>query len=246
MPSSQHLNRKGTDVADVVVQIYGIRTVEDARMVVAMGSKHIGVSYGKIKRTPGQLTCERAKEIFAGVQSDAVRIGLTVAGDIDEITENLKEAFPDVLHLSGEIDDISPAQVAELKRRFPGLKIMQAIPVFAGVPIEDQKVLKYVAEYESVSDFFLIDTKAPASTDIGATGLEHDRQIDKAIIESTKVPCIIAGGLHAGNVAEAIHMTQPYGVDSFSLTNYDDERANTERCKDPAKVEAFIKAARDA
>lgn len=215
-------------------------------MVVAMGGKHIGVSYGKIKRTPGQLTCEQAKEIFEGVQSDAVRIGLTVAGDIDEITDNLKEAFPDVLHLSGDIEDISPAQVAELRRRFPGLKIMQAIPVLAGVPLENQKVLKYVEDYAAVSDFFLIDTKTPASTDIGATGLEHDRQIDKAIIESTSVPCIIAGGLHAGNVAEAIHITRPFGVDSFSLTNYDDGRADTDRCKDPAKVEAFIKAARDA
>ncbi|MFR4547460.1 MAG: phosphoribosylanthranilate isomerase, partial [Bifidobacterium breve] len=48
------------------------------------------------------------------------------------------------------------------------------------------------------------------------------------------------------NVAEAIYATHPYGVDSFSLTNYDDDRADTDRCKDPAKVEAFIKAAKDA
>ena len=55
--------------------------------------------------------------------------------------------------------------------------------------------------------------------DIGATGLTHDREIDRVIVESTKVPCIIAGGLDADNVAEAIHVTHPYGVDSFSLTN---------------------------
>ena len=70
--------------------------------------------------------------------------------------------------------------------------------------------------------------------------------IDRAIIEATDVPCIIAGGLDASNVAEAIYATHPYGVDSFSLTNYDDDRADTDRCKDPAKVEAFIKAAKDA
>ena len=52
--------------------------------------------------------------------------------------------------------------------------------------------------------------------------------------------------LDASNVAEAIYATHPYGVDSFSLTNYDDDRADTDRCKDPAKVEAFIKAAKDA
>lgn len=66
------------------------------------------------------MTCERAKEIFEGVQPEAVRIGLTVAEDIDEITENLKEAFPDVLHLSGDIEGITPAQVQELKIDFRG------------------------------------------------------------------------------------------------------------------------------
>ena len=66
-------------MANVIIQIYGIRTVEDARMVIDMGGHHIGVSYGKIKRTPGQLTCEKAKEIFEGVQPEAVKVGLTVA-----------------------------------------------------------------------------------------------------------------------------------------------------------------------
>lgn len=233
-------------MADVKIQIYGIRTVEDARMVVEMGGHHLGVSYGKIKRTPGQLSCEQAKEIFEGVQPEAVRIGLTVSEDIDEITEDLKAAFPDVMHLSGDIEGITPDQVQELKNRFPGLKIMQAIPVLAGVPLEEQKVMEYIKDYEAVSDFFLIDTKAPAAGDIGATGLTHDREIDKKIIESTDVPCIIAGGLDASNVAEAIHITHPYGVDSFSLTNYEDERADTRHCKDPAKVQAFIEAALNA
>ena len=111
-------------MADVKIQIYGIRTVEDARMVIEMGAHHIGVSYGKIKRTPGQLTLERAKEIFEGVQPEAVKIGLTIAEDIEEITENLKEVLPDVLHLSGNIEGISPEQVRELpprEKRFYGI-----------------------------------------------------------------------------------------------------------------------------
>lgn len=232
-------------MANVKVQIYGIRTVEDARMVIDMGGHHIGVSYGKIKRTPGQLTCEKAKEIFEGVQPEAVKIGLTVAEDIDEITENLKVVLPDVLHLSGDIEGITPEQVQELRNRFPGLKIMQAIPVLQGVPLEEQKVLEYVRQYEAVTDFFLIDTKAPSAGDIGATGLIHDRTIDKAIIDSTKVPCIIAGGLDDKNVAEAIHITHPYGVDSFSLTNVEHPEEG-KGCKDHSKVKAFTEAALNA
>ena len=189
-------------MSDVIVQIYGIRTVEDARMVVGHGAKHIGVSYGHINHTPGQLTCEQAKEIFEGVQPEAVRIGLTCSTDIDEISEDLHAAMPDVLH--------------------------------------------YVRAYEPVSDFFLIDTKAPTVGDIGATGLTHDRAIDAAIVAATDVRCIIAGGLDEHNVTEAIHKTKPYGVDSYTHTNYDDERANTLHCKDEAKVIAFCEAARNA
>jgi phosphoribosylanthranilate isomerase len=232
-------------MADVKIQIYGIRTVEDARMVIDMGGHNIGVSYGKIKRTPGQLTCEQAKEIFENMQPEAVRVGLTVAEDIEEITENLKVVLPDVLHLSGDIEGITPEQIMILKERFPGLKIMQAIPVLQGVPLEEQKVLAYVKQYESVSDFYLIDTKAVAATDIGATGLTHDRSIDRAIIESTSVPCIIAGGLDPSNVAQAIYETRPYGVDSYSWTNYDHPEPG-KGCKDPVKLKAFIEAAQNA
>lgn len=229
---------------DVIVQIYGIRSVEDARMVVDLGAEHIGVSYGAIKRTPAQLDCASAKRIFESVQPEAVKVGLTVAEDLDEISANLNEAMPDVLHLSGDIEAISPDQVAELKRRFPGLRIMQAIPVLADVPLEKQKVMDYIRAYEPVSDFFLIDTKAPDAGDIGATGLTHDRSIDRVIIEATDVPCIIAGGLDANNVREAIDLTNPYGVDSYSWTNYDGVPLNADRRKDPDKVRAFIKAAR--
>lgn len=228
-------------MSNVKIQIYGIRTVEDARMVIELGAHNIGVSYGKIKRTPGQLTCEQAKAIFEGVQPHAVKVGLTVSEDIDEITENLKEVLPEILHLSGDIEGITPEQVRVLKGRFPGLKIMQAIPVLQGVALEDQKALEYVKQYEAVTDFFLIDTKAASAADIGATGLPHDRMIDKAIVDSTNVPCIIAGGLDHNNIAEAIHMTNPYGVDSFSLTNFDVVEEG-KGCKDPAKVKAFVEA----
>ncbi|MBY4797053.1 phosphoribosylanthranilate isomerase [Collinsella sp. AGMB00827] len=233
-------------MSDVVIQIYGIRTVEDARMVVSSGALHIGVSYGSIQHTPGQLTCEQAKEIFEGVQPEAVRVGLTCATDIDEITNDLNQAMPDVLHLSGDIDGILPEDVCELKRRFPKLKIMQAIPVLDGVPLHEQKALDYVRAYEAVSDFFLIDTKAPHADDIGATGLTHDRGIDAKIVASTTVPCIIAGGLDEHNVAEAIHEVEPWGVDSFTHTNYSDSRAHGLRCKDPDKVRAFVEAVRNA
>lgn len=235
-------------MSKMIIQIYGIREPEDARLVIDSGGHHLGVSYGKIKRTPGQLTCEKAQEIFDSIKDgEAVKIGLTIAEDIEEITENLQECLPEVLHLSGEIEGVTPDQIRELKRRFPTLKIMQAIPVYPNKPAEEQKAFAYIKEYEDISDYFLIDTKIDASSEggIGATGITHDILIDKALVESTKVPCIIAGGLDASNVAEAIHVVKPYGVDSFSWTNLDNPEPG-KPCKDPVKVKAFCEAARNA
>ena len=59
------------------------------------------------------------------------------------------------------------------------------------------------------------------------------------------MPCIIAGGLDASNVAKAIAETRPYGVDSFSLTNFDHAEEG-KSCKDPEKVKAFIEASLSA
>lgn len=230
----------------IITQIYGITNVDDALICTNAGADHIGLAFGEIKHLgPGQKSSAEAKELFSHVPAHVVKVGLTVAEDVDEIINDLHLFCPDVYHLSGDIDGISPAQVAKIRAAFPNLKIMQAIPVLAGVPIGEQRVLEYIKLYESVTDFFLIDTKAPAAGDIGATGLTHDWNIDRAIIESTSVKCIIAGGLDADNIAEAIRITRPYGVDSCTRTSFDSDGKSWPK-KDPVKVKAFIEAARNA
>jgi phosphoribosylanthranilate isomerase len=223
---------------DIRIQIYGIRTPSDALMVAEMGAHHIGVSYGRIKRTPGQVGFDQAKAIFDAVRDSVVRVGLTVATEIDEIVEMVTIVRPDVLHLSGDIEPFPPEQVAALRNLVPGLKIMQAIPVVG------TEALEYIRQYEHVSDIFLLDTKVEHATDIGATGLTHDWNIDKQIVQSTKVPCILAGGLSSNNVAEAIQVVKPWGVDSFTHTNL--EHPSGDSLKDPEKVRAFVQAVKGA
>ena len=216
-----------------IVQIYGIKSVADAKMVTEMGADHLGVAYG----SPRFIGFEKAREIFDAIGDNAVKVGLTIAYDLEEIVTMVTTVMPDVLHLSGDIAKFSPAQVAELKNRVKGLKIMQALPA------NDPNIFEYVREYEAVSDFFLIDTVVEGAGDIGATGLTHDLQIDKKIVEMTKVPCIIAGGLGSENVAEAIRSVRPYGVDSLTKTNLDSPSGDN--LKDPVKVKAFVEAVRN-
>jgi phosphoribosylanthranilate isomerase len=159
-----------------------------------------------------------------------------VATDLEEIIDMVTTVRPDILHLSGDIDPFPPEQVALLRQRVPGLKIMQAIPV------ANESAIDYVKKYEPVSDYYLLDTKAAGTTDIGATGLTHDWQLDRKVIEATRLPCIIAGGLKAENVAEAIKVARPWGVDSYSHTNL--EHPTGPGIKDPVKVRQFIEAVR--
>lgn len=238
-------------MAKVITQIYGCEKIKDAQIAAALGADHIGCAYGEVPHLgDGQRDCKGAKEFFDALPDNVVKVGLTIATDVDEIIHDLSLYCPDVFHLSGDIRDISPAGVQRIRDAFPNLKIMQAIPVYAGVSADDQwnEVYSLIKEYEATSDFFLIDTKDPKSDiGIGATGAVHDREIDRRIIESTKVKCIIAGGLCAENVAEAIQQTHPYGVDSCTLTSYPKFLQDiTGRVKDPVKVYEFIEAARNA
>ena len=233
----------------MITQIYGIKNLDDALMCAELGADHIGVAIGQLKHQgPQQKDCAQAKYIFDRLPSNVVKVGLTIASDVDEIIHDLSLCLPDVYHLSGDIRDISPEGVQRIRDAYPGLKIMQALPVYSGVPYEEQwpTILDLIRKYESTTDFVLIDTKDPKSTiGIGATGAVHDRNIDRAIVEATKVPCIVAGGLDASNVAEVIHITHPYGVDSCTRTNVDKSDA-IGNGKDRAKVKAFIEAARNA
>ena len=237
-------------MAKVITQIYGCEQIKDAQIAAALGVDHIGCGMGEIPHLPHQKNCAEAKEFFDALPDSVVKVGLTIATDVDEIINDLTLFEPDVFHLSGDIRDISPEGVQRIRDAFPNLKIMQALPVYSGIPVEEQwpEILELVRAYEATTDFFLIDTKDPDSTiGIGATGVTHDREIDRRIIESTDVKCIIAGGLDASNVAEAIQQTHPYGVDSCTRTTYPKFlRDITGRVKDPVKIWEFVEAAKNA
>jgi phosphoribosylanthranilate isomerase len=237
-------------MAKVITQIYGCEKIKDAQIAAALGVDHIGCGYGEIPHLPNQKNCAQAKEFFDALPDNVVKVGLTIATDVDEIINDLTLYEPDVFHLSGDIRDISPEGVQRIRDAFPNLKIMQAIPVYSGIPVEEQwpVILELVRAYEATTDFFLIDTKDPDSTiGIGATGITHDREIDRRIIESTDVKCIIAGGLDASNDAEAIRQTHPYGVDSCTRTTYPKFLQEiTGRVKDPVKIWECVEAARNA
>jgi phosphoribosylanthranilate isomerase len=92
--------------------------------------------------------------------------------------------------------------------------------------------------YASVADFLILDSVSQDIDGVGAAGVVHDWNVSAAIVEAVDVPVILAGGLSPANVADAVAIVRPWGVDSLTHTNavFDDGSFR----KDPGLVKDFV------
>ncbi|MEZ4707132.1 MAG: phosphoribosylanthranilate isomerase [Caldilineaceae bacterium] len=215
------------------IQLYEHKTPEDAAMSAAAGVNFIGVTTGEWARLEAEVDFAACRAIFAAVPAACMKVALTVSWELAEIAATIESVQPDVIHLSGEIEKLPVARVAALRQRFPLVKIMQAIPVGGASSVA------LALAYQPVCDYIILDTALRGYTGIGATGATHDWSISAEIVRRLNLPVILAGGLSADNVGQAIRTVKPWCVDSFSHTNLTGTRR-----KDPVKVKAFVEAAR--
>jgi len=211
----------------LTVKICGLSTLEALDVALDAGADMVGFVF--FPPSPRHLLYEAARPLGARVRGLAQKVALTVDAD-DAVLDALVEALrPDLLQLHGRE---SPARVAVLKTRF-GLPVMKAIPV------ETKADLAAIATYATVADRLLFDARAPReATRPGGLGKPFDWRLLENL--DPGVPFMLSGGLDADNVAEALRITRAPGVDVSSGV----ERAPGE--KDPDKIRAFIRAAREA
>jgi phosphoribosylanthranilate isomerase len=211
----------------VLVKICGLKTADALDAALAAGADLVGFVF--FSPSPRHLGLDEARTLGARVKDRAAKVALVVdAGDatLDAIVEALR---PDMLQLHGKEP---PERVAELKRRL-------RLPVMKAIPIEARTDLAAVPAYAGVADRLLFDARAPrAATRPGGLGKPFDWHLLQDVDRT--VPFMLSGGLDAGNVAEALAVTRAAGVDVSSGV----ERAPGE--KDPDRIVAFIRAARNA
>jgi phosphoribosylanthranilate isomerase len=189
-----------------------MQTIDEALAVVALGVDHIGVTPSKIG-LPGEVDFTTARAILDSIGNSAVGIALTVESNLDSIETMVQEVHPDILHLCGPENKLSPNDISTLKKSLPDLPIMQAVSV-AG-----PEALDVALAYQKVADYLILDTQTQDIAGIGASGKTHDWNISREIVQKVHIPVILAGGLSPDNVAEAIKVVQPWGVDSLTHTN---------------------------
>lgn len=110
------------------------------------------------------------------------------------------------------------------------------------IPVVDDSSIAIARSYDGVADWLLLDSYESGDRQIGALGVTHSWDLDRRIVESVRIPAIIAGGLGPENVEQAIRVARPAGVDSKTKTDKNDGT----HTKDPKKVLAFVMAARSA
>ena len=217
------------------VQIYTMQSVEEALEIVSLGVDQIGITPSSIG-LPGEIDFNTARAIVDAVGNSAVSVALTVESDLKAIENMAKAVQPDILHLCALENSVPPKAVRKLRDQLPGLSIMQAVSVSGA------DALEVALSYREVADYLILDTQAPDIAGIGASGITHDWNISRRIIQELKIPVILAGGLSPENVAEAIDYVQPWAVDSLTHTNH--YLAEGGFRKDLNKVRQFVKAAK--
>jgi phosphoribosylanthranilate isomerase len=219
----------------MIVQLYTMQSPEEALACVAAGADHVGIT--PPQGLPGELpTLAAMRDIVVAVGDRARCVALTVDMDPLQVITMVEVVRPAIVHLCPLAEQTSPRAVASLRARLPGIPIMQAVSVTGP---ESIAIARAFAE---VADILILDTQARGIGGIGASGTTHDWSVSRAIVESVRVPVILAGGLSPDNVAEAIRAVVPWGVDSLTHTN--EVLADGGFRKDMARVAAFVAAAR--
>lgn len=203
-------------VARVRIKFCGITRIQDARAAVDCGVDAIGlVMTRKSRRFVG---LDAAALIRAQVPPFVSVVTLFNDDDRDWVEAALAKVRPNVAQFHG-------GESLSFCERF-GLSYIKAIPMAS---ITD--VASYAAGYPSAAGFLL---DAHASGGQGGGGTTFDWSLAAPIDR----PLILAGGLHAGNVVEAIRRVRPFAVDLASGIE------SAPGIKDVARMRAFVAAVR--
>ncbi|MBM9594898.1 phosphoribosylanthranilate isomerase [Roseitranquillus sediminis] len=210
---------------DVRVKICGITESADIPAALLAGARYLGFVF--FAPSPRNLDLDDAAFMARSVPEGIAKVALTVDSDDARLDEIVEMVPLDMLQLHGRE---TPERVAALRDRY-------RLPVMKSVGVAGEADLPALEEYARVADQLLVDAKPLAGADLpGGNGIAFDWRLIAG--RRWSVPWMLAGGLTAENVADAIRLTGARQVDVSSGV----ERAPG--VKDADRIAAFIAAAR--
>jgi len=215
------------------IQIAGVIDAVEARMLLECGVRFLGFPL-RLPVHREDLSEAAAAAIIHGLPPSAHGVLITYLDRADEIAALCSQLGASVVQLHG---DVARTELERLAARAPGLTVIKSLVVGLHTPAALEARVTELAE---CVDAFITDTWDPATGATGATGRTHDWAVSRRLVECSPRPVILAGGLTAENVAEAIRVVRPAGVDSH--TGVEDAVGR----KDRDKVARFVAAAQSA
>ncbi len=211
------------------IQMAGIRNKEDALMCVECGVNIIGLLVGQAHTSDDFISKEIAKEIKDALPKDVKTTLITHLENAEEIIEIAKFIDVDYIQLHSYINE---TEVQKVRQTLPDKKLLRLVHIgTAGEILNDYKSMRYV-------DFYFTDSINTKTNQVGGTGLAHNLETDRMLVETLDKPVFISGGLTPENISEAVKFCRPYGVDVNTGCRADDGG------RDKQKVIDFVKNAR--
>jgi phosphoribosylanthranilate isomerase len=194
----------------------------DAREAVSLGASYVGVIFAG---GPRQLTLEKAASVLDGLPQSIRRVGVFGTDADEKIADSAVRLGLHTVQLHGDYD---PSAVARIRRRFEG-------EVWSVISIAADQLPLCAGELFETADGVLLDGKVPGK--LGGTGvpLPWQKLADQLqrFRRASSAKLIVAGGLRAENVAEAIRLLRPDVVDVSSGVE------TAPGIKDHARMRAF-------
>lgn len=206
-------------MSNVRSKICGITRIEDALAAAEAGADAIGLVF--YAKSPRAVDVRQARAIIAALPPFVTTVGLFVNASRCELNEILEAVSLDLLQFHG---DETPADCEGYHR--PWIKALRVRP---GDDLES------ACQLYAGARGILLDTYVPGVP--GGTGEAFDWSLVPA---SLSKPIILAGGLCADNVAQAIARVRPYAVDVSGGVE------QAKGIKDATKIEAFMRAVKQA
>jgi phosphoribosylanthranilate isomerase len=190
------------------VKVCCIASVDEARLAHEAGADLLGLVSQTLSGS-GAIPDGRIRAIVDSLPDSATPCLLTSEYDPHAIAQHVQTTRVRAVQLVGPI---SPQDVSALRSLVPDLALIKVIHV------ESSRSYDLASSYADVADCLLLDSavRSADSVLLGGTGRTHDWSLSRRIADATAKPVYLAGGLHPGNVEQAIAAVTPDGVDVCS------------------------------
>ncbi len=206
------------------VKICGLSETNSLAAAFDAGARYVGFNF--FEKSPRYVNITQARELALSVPANICKVALFVDATNEQLDALTAGVPVDMLQLHG---GETPERVIEVKKRY-------GLPVMKVIGMADAGDLAAIDTYMQVSDQILIDAKPPKNAELpGGNGISFDWRLLAG--RRWAIPWMLAGGLTAENVAEAMRLTGATQVDVSSGVE------SAPGIKDNAKITAFIAAA---